>query len=185
MGQSFSVRTAKQGDAPAIAAIHVESWRVAYRGLVPDDALATLSLTDFEARWLERLGGGERAHERTLVVESEGEVVGFAATGPCRDEEIDPGKLIELYAIYVHPDTWGQGHGRQLLNRTMADLMKTGHESLMLWVLEENLRARRFYEAAGFAADGTTKVKPRGEVQLREVRYVKRLSEPASATPEP
>ena len=33
-------RPAAAGDAAAIAALHVESWRTAYRGLVPDEFLA-------------------------------------------------------------------------------------------------------------------------------------------------
>ena len=47
----LTVREASQGDAAAIAGVHVRAWRVAYRGLLPDDLLDRLSVEDREESW--------------------------------------------------------------------------------------------------------------------------------------
>ncbi|HVL03469.1 MAG TPA: hypothetical protein VM386_03415 [Acidimicrobiales bacterium] len=45
------LRDATPADAPAIANVLVQSWRAAYRGLLPDDVLAKLSIPDREQIW--------------------------------------------------------------------------------------------------------------------------------------
>ena len=93
------------------------------------------------------------------------------SVGPSRDER----GLGELYAIYVHPDWWGTGTGRSLIERGEAELSSRYREAT-LWVLEANPRARSFYEAAGWAADGANKSDERWGVRAPEVRYRKKLS---------
>jgi len=57
------------------------------------------------------------------------------------------------------------------MDRAMATLRAVGFSTATLWVLDTNLRARRFYEAAGWVPDGATKVDDRATFTLREVRY--------------
>ena len=102
-----------------------------------------------------------RAGARTL---------GFASTGPSRDE---PG-VGELYAIYVDPDEWSRGAGRALIARAEERLAEEYAEAT-LWVLEDNPRARRFYEAAGWRTDGARQAVERLGVSPPEIRYRKRL----------
>ena len=45
------VRSAELDDATAIARVHVATWRSAYRGLLPDEFLASLGLSHYEERW--------------------------------------------------------------------------------------------------------------------------------------
>ena len=61
--------------------------------------------------------------------------------------------FIQLYALYVHPDQVGRGHGRALMQRALADARDRGAPCMTLWVLSENARARAFYGQAGFAVD--------------------------------
>jgi GNAT superfamily N-acetyltransferase len=82
----------------------------------------------------------------------------------------------ELYAIYLDPAHWGRGYGRALMRAAERGLAEAGFSKAYLWVLETNARARRFYEIAGWAADGGTKVEHRGTVELREVRYRRDLA---------
>lgn len=103
--------------------------------------------------------------------EVDGEIVGFVGVGPSRDRGADG----ELFTIYVHPGHWGTGVGRALIVAGEEELRKLGHRDAILWVLGDNPRARRFYELAGWAADGTARDIHLFGFDLPEVRYAKRL----------
>ncbi|MCZ7645731.1 MAG: GNAT family N-acetyltransferase [Planctomycetota bacterium] len=153
----FSLRPAALDDARAIAEVHVASWRAAYKGLVPDahlDGLNVETRTVKFREWLEAAGVPER---RTWVLEEAGRVIGHGETQPARDAGLDPARVAELCAIYLHPAAWGRGGGRLLLAEALDDLRARGFEACVLWVLENNARSRRFYEIAGFALDGGRK----------------------------
>lgn len=96
-------------------------------------------------------------------------VVGFARAIPLENE------TAEITTIFVEPDHWGQGIGRQLLELVIHRLRAQGFSAITLWVLELNQRARRFYEAAGFYAAGDTKTSDSEGIMLEEVRYLKCL----------
>lgn len=164
-----TVRLAGPGDAEGIAGVHVRSWRAAYRGIVPDDVLDELSIPRRAATWRERLSQPAE-EERTLVAESGGAVVGFAAAGPSRDPFAKP-DTAELYAIYVDPKGWGGGVGATLLDHATDELRRRGFNRMTLWVLAADQGARRFYESRGWRADGSTKPYLAGSAELEEVRY--------------
>lgn len=165
-----TVRLAGAGDADAIGRIQVETWRAAYTGLLPDDAVERFDLASNQERWRGWLGTGARPRSATFVVEDAGEVVGFAGVGPCREAPTDG----ELYSIYLHPSRWGRGVGRALLGRAEESLHVSGFRSAILYVLEGNERAIRFYEAAGWEQDGS-KVDEFAGATVTELRYRKRL----------
>ena len=97
-------------------------------------------------------------------------MIGFISVGPSRDEH----GVGEVYAIYVDPDLWATGAGRALIERGERELRST-YLVATLWVLEDNPRARRFYERAGWAPDRVTKSDVRWGVRAPEVRYRKVL----------
>jgi GNAT superfamily N-acetyltransferase len=166
------VRDARPEDAGAIARVHTKSWQVGYAHAFPAEALANISTErrrENMARWI----GSERPRTAVLVAETEGAVVGFASVGPSRDH--DSGSAGELYAIYVEPASWGAGIGQQLIAAAEERLRVAGFPEATLWVLGDNPRARRFYEAAGWALDGATKQEVHLGVEVTEVRYRKRL----------
>jgi GNAT superfamily N-acetyltransferase len=168
--QSMNVRVASDSDARQIAEVHVATWRVAYRGLVPDEYLASLSVDQREEAWWRILAGADPPRTGALVLHHDVGVVAFAHWSPSRDDDAGP-TIGEVTAIYVLPDFWGAGGGRSLLDGAIDNLRQAGFVRATLWVLETNLRARRFYEATGWLADGATKVEDRGSFSLREVRY--------------
>jgi ribosomal protein S18 acetylase RimI-like enzyme len=150
----------------------VRTWQVAYRGQVPDDFLDALSseIEQRTARWERWIREASTRRQHQLVaVDGDDHVVGFATFGP--QEPLGDPRVGELYAIYVHPDHWGAGYGRALFAAAERGLRADDYTEAVLWVLETNARARRFYEIAGWAADGGRKTDHRGAVELREVRY--------------
>jgi ribosomal protein S18 acetylase RimI-like enzyme len=161
----MEVRQATGADAHAIENVRVRAWRVAYRHAYPPDDLDALPVDG--ARWRGRLEVPPPGWS-TFVVEDGGAVVGFASVGPSRDED----ELGELYAIYVDPDAWSTGAGRALIEAAERRLERD-YEGALLWVLEDNPRARRFYERAGWAPDGARKAEERLGVRAPEVRYRK------------
>jgi len=144
------VRLAVADDAERIGEVHVGSWRKAYAGLIPTDVLDGLSIDRRTSYWRDAIGRGERV----WVVERDGVVVGFASVGPARDDDLPPGAG-EVPAIYLDPGSWSLGLGRALFAAALADLRASGFDPLVLWVLTDNARGRRFYEAAGWSPDGT------------------------------
>jgi GNAT superfamily N-acetyltransferase len=171
-----TVRRATLEDAPALGRVHVRAWRAAYRGQMPDDYLDGLRPEDRAAGW-ERGLRRDRDQDPVLVVERDGEVVGFALVGPAED----PAGAGELYAINVDPDHWGTGAGRALLAAAEAELARLGYAEAVLWVLPGNQRARRFYQIAGWATDGTGRTAEVQGVVVPEVRYRRRLTPPDAA----
>jgi GNAT superfamily N-acetyltransferase len=169
------VRDARREDAAAIARAHTRSWQVAYAHAFPAEALAGISVerrTEWWAEWLP----ASRPRAAILVAEVEGEVRGFASVGAAREEQDQ--ELGELYAIYVDPDHWGAGLGRALIAEAEARLRSAGFAEAILWVLEDNPRTRRFYEAAGWTHDGGSKRDTHLGTEVSEVRYRKRLAVP-------
>lgn len=77
----------------------------------------------------------------------------------------------EVSLIYLSPDEVGKGVGRALFAYAVEDLRQRGYAQAVLWVLEGNGRARKFYEAAGWTPDGRHKSEKRPGAVLHEVRY--------------
>jgi ribosomal protein S18 acetylase RimI-like enzyme len=170
----IAIREADASDAEAIAAVHVDSWRAAYVGLVPQRVLDGLSVErrrDFWARRLEDPG-----ENRTFVAELGGRIVGFAGTTLPTDPEYPPGTA-ELATIYLQSAAWGRGIGGRLMGRAMDDLAERGFSAVVLWVLAGNARGRGFYEALGWCSDGRAQMLDFDGTPVEEVRY--RLDLPA------
>jgi len=165
-----TIRAATLADARAMAQIHVDGWRAAYRGQMPDALLDSLSVEQRTEHRRKDIETPRSPEHRNWVAEDDGRVVAFAITGPSRDAGTSP-DVAELFAIYAAPTRWGTGAGRALLGHVLDDLRARRVAAVTLWVLDTNARARRFYEIAGFATDGAEKVEPFGGVRLREVRY--------------
>ena len=163
------IRRATAADAAAIAGVHVRSWQWAYRGIVPDEVLDGMSLAEREERWREWFTHDDGSE--AFVADEGGRVVGFCTLGGARDTDVDGAAVGELQAIYLEADAAGRGVGRALHDAAIARLRERGYGRALLWVLERNPRARRFYEAAGWRADGTARVTRRPTYDRRELRY--------------
>jgi GNAT superfamily N-acetyltransferase len=121
---------------------------------------------------------------RTIVACTAGTVVGFARCGPYRPQPnhgdvgagtpaIGARAVGELYALYVTPEHWGTGAGHALMTEALDGLARDRLAPVRLWVFTGNARARRFYERAGFHADGASALFEIGEDRVPEIRYTR------------
>jgi GNAT superfamily N-acetyltransferase len=141
----YAIRQATQDDAPAIARAQLDSWRSSYRGILPDAVLERLDLS----RWTE--SRRRIAHDRSLLQLvaydiTHGDVVGFCDAGPSRRNSAMAG---EIYALYLVQHAKRHGLGSELLDHTIRWLRARNRDSMIIWVLDNNHHARRFYEARG------------------------------------
>lgn len=166
------VSPADTADAADIARVHVAAWRAAYRGMLTPAFLAGLDVGARAEQWRNWLQLPER---RTLVAKQRGAVLGFCAMGPARDPDANA-STSEVYALYVDEPYWRTGHGRALLERAITDAEDEGAAQVTLWVLEQNERARLFYEKLGFVFDGVSKIELIGGTALTELRYRRRFA---------
>lgn len=146
------VRYAEPDDAAAIAAVHVRSWQAGYRGMLPGEVLDSLSVEERERAWSELIGGDAVV----LVAEEGGTVAGFCTVlAPGRD----PDGVPEIGALYVEPDRWGSGVGRELLDAVRREV-EPESDALVVWVMAANAPGLAFYERLGFERDGAEKQEP-------------------------
>jgi GNAT superfamily N-acetyltransferase len=124
----------------------------------------TIDVDRRAAGWERSLADGRGA---VFLAESDAGVVAFVSVGPSRDDDAQG----ELYAIYALPEAWGRGLGHALMAPALESLRESGHRDAILWVLDDNPRARRFYEREGWTFDGTEKVEEFLGKNVREVRY--------------
>jgi len=161
------VRAATVADARTIAEIRVASWRAAYQGMVPAVTLERMDVDRDEARLRAKLA--DPRLRAFVVVDDSGRVAGFVLAAAARDE--DAAGLGEVQAIYLDPGARGRGLGQALMEAALADLAGAGLATAVLWVLTANAPARRFYERAGFRADGAARTLDFDGTPIEEIRY--------------
>ncbi len=148
MGTSeFLVRQADFDDSAGIGRVHVEVWRSAYRGILPDDFLDALSDIRHSASWADILDTQDRVGGTFIAEAEEDGIVGFADCGP--ERAAGDAKKGEVGAIYVLPAWQRRGVGTNLMETCAGHLAVDGAETLAVWVLEANRPAGEFYEALG------------------------------------
>jgi GNAT superfamily N-acetyltransferase len=153
-----------------LADVFVSAWRVGFKGLLSQSTLDGLDVNASRARWEADLAP-ERAGPPYVLAAEFGEVVcGLAVYGPSRDADanIDSG---EVFALHVLPSHWGRGAGAALLRTALEELGAHGSTEARLWVIDENTRARRFYEHNGWRCDGNQRDRSIGDGLIHEVRY--------------
>ena len=153
-------------DIGAICDIYCHSWRAAYRGSVPQDYLDALD----GSRWRPALENS--GFESYVVMDGEA-YAGTSIICPSRDEKMQGWG--EIVAMYLLPEYFGKGYGQLLLECVVNALKEKGFEDIYLWVLDENKRARRFYEKNGFEKTGDIEIAEVGGKDLRNYRYIRHM----------
>ncbi|MFO1368949.1 MAG: GNAT family N-acetyltransferase [Marinagarivorans sp.] len=165
---AMNIRPATLSDARQIAEVHVSSWQYAYRGLVPDSYLDRLSVDKRETAWQRSISDGA---PELWVAEQNSKILGWVAFGPSRDDDASP-SVGEIEAIYILPDYWRQGVGRELWLVAQNRLIARNFSTVTLWVLTDNERAIQFYLTIGFSLDHhASRASERDGKVLTEARY--------------
>ncbi len=150
-------------DRMELSRIYEQSWKYAYKGLIPDDYLESIP----EGKWAST---PDRAGMYTLVTEENG-LVGTSSF--CRSRWKNHPDDGEIVSIYFLPEYIGRGYGSELFTAAEKELHDLGFEHILLWVLEDNTRARKFYERHGYAATGEVLDDNIGGKDIREIMYRK------------
>jgi GNAT superfamily N-acetyltransferase len=162
------VRDAEPDDAEAISDVRIRSWQGAYAHVFPAERLASLSARrEQQARHWRTTIESPTLPAHMLLAERDGEAIGFSSIGLAREDAAAG----EVYAIYVVPEAWGTGAGHALMQESLRRLREDGYREAMLWVLDDNPRARSFYEREGWSLTDATREETFLATRVREVRY--------------
>lgn len=163
----MAIREANLADAPAIAKVHVDSWRTTYSNLIPAKFLADLSYEERETKWVKILSNITQDNFTYIAEDEIGQIVGFANGGKERTgDRIYQG---ELYAIYILEKYQRQGLGYRLISTIATRLIESGISSMLVWVLADN-PASGFYQSLGGQKVNQKQIEI-ARVQLLEVAY--------------
>jgi ribosomal protein S18 acetylase RimI-like enzyme len=151
---AYTIERAAPGDEAALAYIHTESWKAGFRGILDPETLENSTQLDRSIAMYQRLLAADFGKGYLLKVD--GTPHCLAWWNATRSEDM-PG-YAELICIHSLPGHWQCGYGSHMMDTVLQDMADAGYKKVMLWVFEENTRARKFYEAKGFVTYG--KVKP-------------------------
>ncbi|MBB2945563.1 GNAT superfamily N-acetyltransferase [Actinoplanes lutulentus] len=160
-----SLRPATEADQPAVGALHHRSRASAYADLVDPASFEARGPQMMSDYWVERYRWEQDTHRMTIAEEN-GALIGFSYVGPSET----PGAA-ELYAIHLDPSRVGTGAGRLLMIQALTDLKSFGEKRAVLWVLEGNEVARRFYERGGWSPDGVSRADTVNDHPVTHLRY--------------
>lgn len=140
---TIDIRPASRADAPAIAETHALAWNNAYAGIIPHRALRMMIERRNSAWWTRAIERGTSV----TVCDMGGTIAGYATYGLNRAKALPQGG--EIYELYLRPEYQGVGIGGRLFKTAQRRLHAHGCDGMVVWALEDNNNARRFYEDHG------------------------------------
>jgi ribosomal protein S18 acetylase RimI-like enzyme len=168
----YQVRHASLKDAKGVAEIHVAAWQAAFKGVLPDEQLAALSVEKRQVFWREAIDLGE---PQLLVATDADVIVGWVAFDRSRDKGTPP-TTGEIWAIGAAPALWSTGVGLALWDGARDALLEEGCTKVTVWLPLRNERALRFHELAGFKREmATAKTVEMSGVKVEEIRLQRKL----------
>lgn len=155
------------GDEETLAYIQTESWKHAFKEIIKeDDLIACTNINDAKGMYRRLL---ENNIGRGYILKADGKPQCIAWWDKSRDEDLSTSA--ELICIHSLPDRWNMGCGSMMMQRVMDDIKSEGYDSVSLWVFEDNIRARKFYEKHQFVVEGKTN----WFLGAKEIRYIKEI----------
>jgi len=159
----YTIQRAKIGDEAILAHIQTESWKDGFKDILNSDTLTTYTNLDKATAMYRRLLTENIGNGYILSVNGSPHCIAWWD----KTRENDMPGYAELICIHSLKSRWRQGFGRLMMKAVLEDVKKAGYSNIMLWVFEENVRARSFYEMLGFAFNGKKKT----EFEATEVCY--------------
>lgn len=172
-----SVRVAVPDDAAKIAGIQADALRLNYVALLPEQAIDEFDVEAATNGWAEAVSSPPSPRHRVFVAVGSDGVVGFAATAPAADTDLDPDADAELLALHVAPDQVRMGHGSRLMAAVADHAHDDGVARLVMWVFAADDPVRKFLHDNGWEADGSTRDLDVGEL-LHQVRLHTGIKDP-------
>ena len=164
-----TIRLAVPADAPDMAEVHMRSWEIAYKNIIPEEYIKEKNAAR-PAFW-KRIITNENQYQ--CVIQKNGKTVGIMCVVPTPQDDDADGNIGELEGIYLHPDYYRQGIGSQAMEFAYEKARSWGKTLMTLWVFAENVNTIKFYEKCGFIADGKTKIYEMGKtmncIRMRRV----------------
>jgi RimJ/RimL family protein N-acetyltransferase len=162
----ITIRKAMINETYEFASCKIEAWQSAYKGIIPDEYLNSMSVEQHAERYKEWMK--DQNTEYYFVI-CNNETAGILVLSKCDNE--DKPNAGDIIAIYLLKPYWNKGHGRTMMNFAMDRLKQLGYDEVVIWSLEDNIRAKQFYEKFGFVFDGSKVEMNFGEL-LTAVRHV-------------
>ncbi|MDO6814487.1 GNAT family N-acetyltransferase [Cobetia amphilecti] len=166
----IKIQSATINDCFEVAILHVKTWQHAYRGMLPECYLNSLSVSDREIMWRRMI---KQQSAQLLVARIAEQITGFVAFGASRDKDASIDRS-EIWAIYVAPESWSMGIGHSLWVSAQQEIIAKGYTSASLWLLADNEKALRFYERVGFTLEPSSRKSfELGGVEVEEIRCIR------------
>lgn len=140
------IRKAIKEDSYSIAKLIVESWQTAYRGLIDDNYLNTLSIPDRVIGWEKNILS-QNKNNHIYVYEEDNKILGVIRFGKPDDESSNYNS--EIHVLYVEPSLKRFGIGTKLFNFAKTYFVKQNTTNMIIWCLKNNLPSIKFYEKMG------------------------------------
>ena len=160
------IRKVKYDDIEQIVDINIKDWKKVYKGIIDDEILDKLDRNKKIEKRRKHYNVGN-----VIVAEQDGILVGY-----CRydDNTVYENTNIdsEIIAIYVDFDKLGLGIGRKLVEYVLSDLKNKNKTKMVIWCLEKNDNARKFYEKMGGELINDEKYFEKEGKKYKEVGYV-------------
>lgn len=160
------IRKVKYGDIEQIVDINIKDWKKVYKGIIDDEILDNLNREEKIKKWREHYNIGN-----VIVAEENGTILGYCRyddNAIYENTDIDS----EIIAIYVDCDKLGNGIGRALIEYVKKDLKNKNKTKMVIWCLEKNQNARKFYEKMGGNLLSDEKYFEKEGRKYKEVGYV-------------
>jgi len=166
----INIRKAIPEDAYDFTGCVISSWQSAYKEIVPKDYLENM-LVEKEKR-VEKYKNeikntGDRGYYCVMYAER---MIGIIIINIQHNE--DKSSIGEIWAIYLIEEFCGKNYGKILLNFAINELKSMGQKKIILWVFEENHRARHFYEKNNLSYNGIKREVDKYGKPLIELQYI-------------
>ncbi len=166
----YTIYPASAQHAQMLNDIHYQSWIMCYRGMIDDHFLDTMDSQRWTGFFQEALG----VILKGAILEVDGKPAG-CVTYKISDQPYGDGQVGEIVSFYFLPDFWGKGVSAALMQWVLDRLKEMKCSLASLWVLEQNKRARRFYEKMGFCLTSELLYSKIGDQETTDLRMLKTL----------
>lgn len=146
--------------------IYAMSWKAGYKNILPQTFLDHISVNF----WINKLENSNKNFQENYIASVNGKFVATSSICEARDEEYKGWG--EIKSIYVSPTEFRKGFGSHLFRYVYERLENKGYSKVYLWVLKENITARKFYESLGFHFNGDCIHANIGGKNCSIIRYV-------------